>query len=153
MTPFDNLPRDVPIKDSAPALAERCRQALREAGLSDEVMDYATPDYLATMQRLGRERADSEARTALLGGEDVGDATTGHTADVARAAARLSSAEKARRAADSRHRETRELRQQVVDHYKANRSTFASKNAAAEAMAHKLVPLPFVTVRDYLKGV
>lgn len=92
MTPFDDLPRDVPIKLSDPALAERCRQALREAGLSDEVMDYATPDYLATMQRLGQQRADSEARAALVGAEDARDATTAHTADVARAAVRLSTA-------------------------------------------------------------
>jgi len=121
--------------------------------MSDDVMDYATPDYLAKMQRLGRAWAESEARDALRGAEDVRDARTAHTAEIARAAVRLSTTEKARLAADYRHRETRELRQQVIDHYQANRSTFASKNAAAEAMAHKLVPLPFVTVRDYLKGV
>ena len=153
MTPFDHLPRDVLIKVSAPALAERCRQLLREAGLSDDVLDYATPGYLEKMQRLGRELTESQARAALLGAEDVRDAGTAHTAEIARAAVRLSRTENARLAADSRHRETRELRQQVIDHYMANRSTFASKNAAAEAMAHKLVPLPFVTVRDYLKGV
>lgn len=55
--------------------------------------------------------------------------------------------------ADVRHKEHRDMKAQVVEHYEANRHLFRSKDQAAEAMANKLVPMPFRTVRDWLKGL
>jgi len=61
--------------------------------------------------------------------------------------------EQARAAANKRHEENHAMRDQVRAHYLENKAKFKSKDAAAEAMAKKLVPLPFRTVRDYLKGI
>jgi len=55
--------------------------------------------------------------------------------------------------ADVRHKEHRDMKAQVIEHYEANRHLFRSKDQAAEAMAGKLVPMPFRTVRDWLKGL
>ena len=61
-------------------------------------------------------------------------------------------AHNARTAADARHAEHRAMRAQVLEHYKANKQKHKSKDAAAEAIAGKLVPMPFRTVRDWLKN-
>jgi hypothetical protein len=59
----------------------------------------------------------------------------------------------ARKGADAKHAENRSMRLQVTDYYMANRATFESKDAAAEKMAGKLVPVTFRTVRSWLSGL
>lgn len=58
----------------------------------------------------------------------------------------------AKMGADARHRENRDMKTQVLEWYRANAATVGSKDAAAEAIAGKLVPVKFRTVRDWLKG-
>ncbi|MFS2047910.1 hypothetical protein ACEN9J_11860 [Variovorax sp. Varisp41] len=58
----------------------------------------------------------------------------------------------AKMGASARHRENREMKAQVLAWYAANAGTVGSKDAAAEAIAGKLVPVKFRTVRDWLKG-
>jgi len=59
----------------------------------------------------------------------------------------------AQRAAFARHREHREMKLQVQQHYQANKSKYRSKDAAAESIAGVVVPMPFRTVREWLKGI
>ena len=59
----------------------------------------------------------------------------------------------AKRANDASHRKHREMKQQVIEHYVKNRSTYPSKNEAAKKMAGKLVALTYATVRRYLEGL
>ena len=61
--------------------------------------------------------------------------------------------ELARMGAEARHRENRDMKAQVLEWYRANAGSIGSKDAAAEAIAGKLVPVKFRTVRDWLKGV
>lgn len=59
----------------------------------------------------------------------------------------------ARKGAHAKHEENRAMKQQVVDHYLANRVRYPSKDAAAEDMANRLVPVQFRTVRKWLGGL
>ncbi len=56
----------------------------------------------------------------------------------------------ARRGAQSAHSENRALKQQAIEWYEANKSTFRSKDAAAAEISQKVVPMKFRTVRDWL---
>lgn len=56
----------------------------------------------------------------------------------------------ARRAAEVRHAEHREMRKQVWDWCGANIRQYRSMDAAAEAVAGKLVPVTFRTVRGWI---
>ena len=58
-----------------------------------------------------------------------------------------------KRTVDARHAENRDMREQVITWWEANKHTGISKDKAAEKMAGKLVPLTFRTIRDYLKGI
>lgn len=55
-----------------------------------------------------------------------------------------------RKAAEVRHTENRAMRQQVIDQYVAAIDKFPSMNAAAQAMAGKVVPVSFGTVRKWI---
>lgn len=58
----------------------------------------------------------------------------------------------AKRAAIASHTENRACKAQVLDWYAANGCNYRSKDAAAAAIIDlKLVPIPFRTVRDWLK--
>lgn len=61
--------------------------------------------------------------------------------------------EQARAAADKRHKEHRAIRDDVRAHYMENKHLYKSKDDAAAAIAGKIVPLSFRTVRDYLRGL
>ena len=61
--------------------------------------------------------------------------------------------EQARSAAHARHKENRALRADVEAHWQEFGHTYKSKDAAAAAIAGKIVPLSFATVREYLKGL
>lgn len=56
------------------------------------------------------------------------------------------------RAATASHKEDRELKAQGLEYYELNKSKFASKNAAAKAIA-KVVPVKERTARDWLINV
>lgn len=53
--------------------------------------------------------------------------------------------------AHARHTENRALKADAIRHYLAHRTEFKSKDAAAEAIARKVVPASFRTVREWLK--
>lgn len=59
--------------------------------------------------------------------------------------------EGAKKAAGARHAENRDMRAEAIAWYKARRDTL-SKDAAAEQIAGKVLPVKFRTVRDWLKG-
>lgn len=54
--------------------------------------------------------------------------------------------------ASARHKENREMKAQVLAWYASHADSVGSKDAAAEAIAGKLVPVKFRTVREWLKG-
>jgi len=55
---------------------------------------------------------------------------------------------------DARHAENRELRQDVLNWWEEHKAELGgNKNEAARQMAGKIVPIPYGTVRDYLKKV
>lgn len=58
----------------------------------------------------------------------------------------------AKSAAAARHAENHAMRDQVLDHFRQHRDTFKSKDDAALAMAGKLVPVRFRTVRQWLNN-
>ena len=58
----------------------------------------------------------------------------------------------ARLGADARHTENRAMKAYALEWYAANADKVRSKDAAAEAIAGKVVPVTFRTVRDWLKG-
>ncbi|MGH8147570.1 MAG: hypothetical protein ACREPY_14710 [Rhodanobacteraceae bacterium] len=53
--------------------------------------------------------------------------------------------------ADARHREDRDMKRMAIEAFQ--KGDFPSKDAAAKAIAGKIVPLRWRTVRDYLKDV
>ena len=53
--------------------------------------------------------------------------------------------------AHARHRENRALKADALRHYAEHRQSFKSKDAAAAAIAQKIVPASFRTVREWLK--
>lgn len=55
--------------------------------------------------------------------------------------------------ANARHKENRDMKAQALEWYAAHGASVGSKDAAAEAIAGKVVPVKFRTVRDWLKGV
>ena len=57
----------------------------------------------------------------------------------------------AKKGAAARHAENRSMKQQAIDAYK--HGNYASKDAAAEAISGKIVPVKYRTVRDWLKGI
>lgn len=57
----------------------------------------------------------------------------------------------ARDAADKRHEENRAMRAQVIQHYEENETKFKSIEAAAEAIAGKIVPVKHRTVADWIR--
>ena len=59
--------------------------------------------------------------------------------------------EGAKKAAGARHAENRDMRAEAIAWYTARRDTL-SKDAAAEQIAGKVLPVKFRTVRDWLKG-
>jgi hypothetical protein len=56
----------------------------------------------------------------------------------------------ARAAAIARHAKNRAMKQQAIRYYSENQHKFKSMDAAAEAIAGKIVPLAFRTVRDWI---
>ena len=59
-----------------------------------------------------------------------------------------------KRAAAGRHKEAHESCAMVRAHFTANRDKYdGNKRKAAEAMANKLVPYPYATVRDWLTNL
>jgi hypothetical protein len=60
---------------------------------------------------------------------------------------------RAKLAAASRHAENHAMRQQVLDWFANHGEKYRSKDKAAEAIAGRVVPLSFRTVRDYLAGI
>jgi hypothetical protein len=52
---------------------------------------------------------------------------------------------------DIRHKENRASREEVLRYYKEHINEYRSKNQAAEAIAGKIVPFPFETMRGWLK--
>lgn len=59
--------------------------------------------------------------------------------------------QRARSAALSRHKENRQMRCDVLEWMETNGKRYPSKDAAAEAIAGKVVPLKFRTVRNWLR--
>ncbi len=57
----------------------------------------------------------------------------------------------ATKAANKRHEENRAMREQVIQHYTANESTYRSVEAAAKAIAGKIVPVAQRTVADWIR--
>ena len=55
-----------------------------------------------------------------------------------------------REAAGARHHENRELRNQAIQHYIAHEASYKSMDAAATAIAGKIVPVTFRTVRNWI---
>ncbi|MEO6687866.1 MAG: hypothetical protein ABIS07_17325 [Dokdonella sp.] len=55
--------------------------------------------------------------------------------------------------AKARHAGNRAMKQQAVADYLENATRYGSKDAAAEAIAGKVVPVKFRTVRDWLKNL
>jgi hypothetical protein len=53
----------------------------------------------------------------------------------------------------ARHKENRAMKEQVLEWWKKNAGEVRSKDAAAEQIAGKVVPVSFRTVRDWLKGL
>lgn len=53
---------------------------------------------------------------------------------------------------DAAHRENREMKAQAIAHYRAHIEEYSSKNAAAAAIAGKIVPVTFRTVLFWLKN-
>jgi len=56
-------------------------------------------------------------------------------------------------ASDIRHAENRSMKAQAIQYFKDNHTSFASKDDAAHAIAGKILPAKFATVREWLKGV
>lgn len=56
----------------------------------------------------------------------------------------------ARKGADARHAENRQLREFALKHYEQNRSSYRSVEAAAEAIAGRVVPVTQRTVRGWI---
>ena len=54
-------------------------------------------------------------------------------------------------AAIQRHKENNAMREQVIQHYVANESSYRSVEAAAEAIAGKLVPAKHRTVAEWIR--
>ena len=65
----------------------------------------------------------------------------------------LQKKQRAKSAATARHKNNRLMKDQVIQHYIDNVSTFTSKDDAAFKMAENIVSAKFSTVRDWLKGV
>ena len=59
----------------------------------------------------------------------------------------------ARFKARKRHAENRDLKAEAIAYYRDHRDEFKSKDAAAQYIAERVVPLKVRTVRDYLTGV
>lgn len=57
----------------------------------------------------------------------------------------------ARKAADKRHAENRDMKAQALEHYTAYKDSYASKDEAAQAIT-KIVPVSFSTARKWLRG-
>lgn len=55
--------------------------------------------------------------------------------------------------AELRHRENRAMREEAIQWYLANKDRIRTKDAAAEAIAGKLLPVKFRTVRDWLSKI
>jgi hypothetical protein len=89
-----------------------------------------------SVQDAWEHTADAKYHLGLVHGPGVGQPK-----DAARFMAKL------------RHRESDDCKRMVVTHYLEHRNTYRSKDAAAEEMARSLVPYPFRTVRDWLKGI
>lgn len=59
----------------------------------------------------------------------------------------------ARFKAQKRHTENRDLKAEAIAYYRDHRDEFSSKDAAAQFIAERIVPLKERTVRDYLTGI
>jgi hypothetical protein len=57
----------------------------------------------------------------------------------------------ARKGAMARHKENHDLKREALEYFHEHREQFTSKDAAAEAIAGKVVPAAFRTVRNWLK--
>jgi hypothetical protein len=53
--------------------------------------------------------------------------------------------------AQARHKENHALKADALKHYREHQHLFKSKDEAAEAIARKVVPASFRTVREWLK--
>lgn len=139
---------------------DRADQSFREAGDSaTEFQVEVTPSaelYLALALMLtqwagkSRDAGDGEGSLSelLLAREMVGMAIM--SADGEYAERELISSI-ARKAADKRHTENRDMKAQALEHYAANRHNYPNKDEAALALT-KLVPVSFATARKWLKG-
>jgi hypothetical protein len=60
--------------------------------------------------------------------------------------------ERARTAANARHKENHQMKSEALEWYEKNKNKYRSKDQAAEVIARTVVPVAFRTARDWIKG-
>lgn len=139
-------------EDEASHYAEFEEEIHEALGLSDGTfIDSLFPSALVELARALAALDGEWALTHAFSAERLLGVIIGSTFENADSAASTQALRALGKAgAEARHRENRDMKAEALRHFLENRSSFASKDEAAQLISQKIVPAKFGTVRKWL---